>query len=375
MTTSAPPPVAPTTAAVGTTGTDTEAVARRVRDTVVSFNGVDPTSDIKLTDLFCIIGSAHNIFKAQDPYLHLAAPILVCGDIHGQLTDLLRVFKAKNMPSDDNPYLFLGDYVDRGDHSVPVIALLFALKVLHPYSVFLLRGNHECPEINDHYGFKDECVQRYGNVDGNQLWNKFNAAFQWLPIAASIENRIFCVHGGLSPKLTTGIDAQLAKIDRSALATVPSKGLVCDLMWSDPDRNSTGWEDNERGCGYVFDAATVRKFCEDNDFDLICRAHQCVDYGYDFFSKRKLVTVFTASNYCGSYNNCGAVLCVPKNLNCGLHVLRPNGSIEEESVDLSVKEEASTPPVTPRAFTPPPSPPPPAASTNSSHAIQGLEPT
>jgi serine/threonine-protein phosphatase PP1 catalytic subunit len=289
---------------------------------------------------------ALKVMKEQDVFLKLRAPMTICGDIHGQLQDLLRVFKQRGTPP-ETPYLFLGDYVDRGKHSVEVIVLLLALKVAYPCSIFLLRGNHECPETNGRYGFREECdahvekdlMQSGGGgagpsemqmqMTGETLWSIFNRVFQWMPLCAAVEDRVFCVHGGLSPKLNT-LD-QLHRIDRTQLSQVPDSGLVCDLLWSDPDKNETDWGENERGCSHTFGPKIVEDFCSKHNFDLVCRAHQVMDHGYEFFCKRKLATVFTASNYCGDYGNRGSVLHIDSEMRCSLIILLPNN-------DVSVRE-------------------------------------
>ena len=304
---------------------------------LLSYCPNQPTPVVPLTTIQHIIDSSTSILKEQDVFLQLCAPITICGDIHGQLPDLLRVFKERGTPP-DVPYLFLGDYVDRGDKSIEVITLLLALKAQYPYSIFLLRGNHECPETNDHYGFKEECdtyVSNHRTADspfasGEALWKAFNGVFQWLPLCASVGNRIFCVHGGLSPKLNRLQD--LHAIDRSTLAAVPNDGLVCDLLWSDPDRNEMEWGENERGCSYTFGPKIVQQFCDTHGFDLVCRAHQVMDHGYEFFCNRKLATVFTASNYCGDYGNRGSVLHVDPQMCCSLVILLPNNEISVQDV-------------------------------------------
>jgi serine/threonine-protein phosphatase PP1 catalytic subunit len=310
-----------------------------------------PPATLKLLALDAI-----HAMKQQDVFLHLKAPITICGDIHGQLHDLLRVFKQQGTPP-DTPYLFLGDYVDRGDKSIEVIALLLAFKVMYPCSIFLLRGNHECPDTNGRYGFREECVEyiaknaRNGNgeegeeavegaevINGETLWTIFNRVFQWLPLCASVENRVFCVHGGLSPKLQT-LD-QLHTIDRTHLAEVPGEGLVCDLLWSDPDKNEIGWGENERGCSHTFGPRVVEDFCDKHGFDFVCRAHQVMDHGYEFFSKRRLATVFTASNYCGDYGNRGSVLQIDPNMCCSLIILLPNNEISTHELFGKTKSDS-----------------------------------
>ena len=288
-----------------------------------------PLFDIK--DIIGVCGNAMRIMKEQPVFLQLKSPIVICGDIHGQLHDLQRIFRTKGEPP-DTPYLFMGDYVDRGDRSVEVSLLLLAMKVCYPYHIFLLRGNHECPDTNDRYGFREECKEYKGpnNTYDDTLWTVFNKVFQWLPLCASVNGKSFCVHGGLSPELKS-LD-QLDDIDRSTIANIPDKGLVCDLLWSDPDKNEPSWGENERGCSYTFGPQIVEDFCNKHGFDLVCRAHQVMDGGYEFFCKRRLATVFSASNYCGDYGNRGSILCVDPDLKCSLVILLPNDQQEAHAL-------------------------------------------
>ena len=324
---------------------------------------------IAVTTLMNLATETKECLRSQDPYLKVSAPMTICGDIHGQLQDLLRVFKQRGTPP-DVPYLFLGDYVDRGDKSIEVIALLFALKVVYPERIFLLRGNHECPETNGNYGFREECdsyVSQYastsGGVSGKDLWDTINGVFQWMPLCASVEDRIFCVHGGLSPELKEL--KQLYDIDRNSLRKIPDKGLVCDLLWSDPDKNELEWGENERGCSYTFGPKIVEDFCEKHGFDLVCRAHQVMDHGYEFFCRRKLATVFTASNYCGDYGNRGSVLYVDPKLRCSLVVMLPNNEISMDDVFGSELQSGNSSSELPlgRVQSPPPTVRPPSPRT------------
>jgi len=256
---------------------------------------------------------AREVFLSQPILLELEAPIKVCGDIHGQFFDLLRVFEYGGYPPDAN-YLFLGDYVDRGKQSIETICLLLAYKIKYPENFFLLRGNHECSSINKIYGFYDECKRRY-NI---KLWKTFSDVFNCLPVAALIDEKILCMHGGLSPELSN-LD-QIVKIMRPT--EIPDTGLLCDLVWSDPDKDMKGWMDSERGVSYVFGADVVENFLKKLDLDLICRAHQVVEDGYEFFAKRQLVTVFTAPNYCGEFDNSGAMMSVDETLMCSFQILK-----------------------------------------------------
>ena len=259
-----------------------------------------------------LITKCKEIIMKQPVFLELGSPIAVIGDIHGQYSDLLRLFGYGGFPPKSN-YLFLGDYVDRGKNSIETISLLMAYKIRYPENFFFLRGNHEAELVNRLYGFYDECRRRY-NI---KLWKQFIEMFNWLPVAALIDDKILCMHGGLSPDLTS-----LDKIRKIVRPTeVPDKGLLCDLLWSDPDRNVQGWGGNERGVSVTFNEKTVEDIVEKLDIDLVCRAHQVVENGYEFFADKKLVTVFSAPNYCNQFDNHGAMMLVDENLMCGFKIL------------------------------------------------------
>ncbi|GFS30217.1 type one protein phosphatase 1 [Actinidia rufa] len=242
-----------------------------------------------------LCGFSKEIFLQQPNLLELEAPIKICGDIHGQYSDLLRLFEYGGLPPQAN-YLFLGDYVDRGKQSLETICLLLAYKIKYPENFFLLRGNHECASINRIYGLYDECKRRF-NV---RLWKIFTDCFNCLPVAALIDEKIICMHGGLSPDLHN-LD-QIRNLQRPT--DVPDAGLLCDILWSDPSRD-------------------VQEFLQKQDLDLICRAHQVVEDGYEFFANRQLVTIFTAPNYCGEFDNAGAMMSVDETLMCSFQILKP----------------------------------------------------
>lgn len=256
------------------------------------------------------------IFAEQDMLLEVDAPMKVCGDIHGQYFDLLRLFEYCGNPKDNN-YLFLGDYVDRGRNSLETVVLLFALKVKLPENFFLLRGNHECAEINRIYGFYDECKRRYSV----KLWKTFGDCFNYMPVCAKIEDSILCMHGGLSPEMEHKDFAdRIIGIRRPAI--VPDSGLLCDLLWSDPSPTEESWGANDRGISFTFGAKIVKRFVEAHNLGLVVRAHQVVEDGYEFFAGRRLVTVFSAPNYCGEFDNAGALMTIDLDLVCSFSVLK-----------------------------------------------------
>jgi serine/threonine-protein phosphatase PP1 catalytic subunit len=276
-------------------------------------------------DLFQLARDAGELFMSQPPVLHVNptdAPIAIVGDTHGQFRDLLRIFSMAGWPN-DTYFLFLGDYVDRGKQSLETLCLLLAFRLLYPKTFFLLRGNHESASINRLYGFYDECKRRYSV----KLWKAFTDTFNRMPLCAVVCGKIFCCHGGLGPDFMTTLDP-LRNIVRPT--EVPDTGPMCDVLWADPntvcDKKIAGWAQSDRGVSVIFSPEIVQQFLKNHGFDLVCRAHQVVEDGYEFFANRGLITVFSAPNYCGDMDNAGAFLIVDPtgaNLMCSLHVLKP----------------------------------------------------
>lgn len=261
-----------------------------------------------------LCAAVREIILGQSAFLELEAPLQVLGDVHGQYYDLLRMFEYGGFPPSKN-YLFLGDYVDRGKQSLETITLLLAYKVKYPENFFLLRGNHECASITRIYGFYDECKRRY-NI---KLWKQFCDVFNCLPVSACIDEKVICMHGGLSPEINN-----LDQIRRLVRPTdVPDTGLLCDLLWSDPDKDIAGWGENDRGVAFIFGPDVVGSFLKKHNMDLVCRAHQVVEDGYEFFAKRQLVTIFSAPNYCGEFDNAGAIMEIDAQLTVSFKVLKP----------------------------------------------------
>jgi serine/threonine-protein phosphatase PP1 catalytic subunit len=285
---------------------DIDDMIQRLLD--VGYTGkVSKSLCLKNTEITAICLAARDIFLSQPTLIELSPPVKIVGDVHGQYSDLIRLFEMCGFPPASN-YLFLGDYVDRGKQSLETILLLLCYKIKYPENFFLLRGNHECANVTKGtssnylncfrfltfivvYGFYDECKRRC-NI---KTWKTFIDVFNCLPIAAIVASKIFCVHGGLSPSLHSMDD--IKRIQRPT--DVPDFGLLNDLLWSDPSDTALDWEDNERGVSYCFGKAIINEFLVRYDMDLICRAHMVVEDGYEFWNDRTLVTVFSAPNYCG----------------------------------------------------------------------------
>ncbi|KAL6068637.1 Protein phosphatase 2A catalytic subunit B [Balamuthia mandrillaris] len=232
--------------------------------------------------------------------LNISAPVTVVGDVHGQFFDVLELFRIGGKPPDTN-YLFLGDFVDRGFYSVETMTLLVCLKLRYPSRIHLLRGNHESRQITQVYGFYGECMRKYGNAN---VWKYFTNVFDFLSIAAIIDNKLFAVHGGLSPGIVS-VD-QIRVLDR--FREVPPDGPLADLMWSDPDPDKEGFNASPRGAGYTFGSNVVAKFLRVNNLTHILRAHQlCMD-GYQVLFNDQLSTIWSAPNYCYRCGNVASIL-------------------------------------------------------------------
>lgn len=248
---------------------------------------------------------AIEVLKEEPNIAKVSSPVTICGDIHGQLEDLLELFSVVGEVPYAN-YLFMGDYVDRGYFSVETVCLLLSLKVKFPGRITLTRGNHECRTVTQIYGFYDECQRKYGNLN---VWKFITEVFDFLPLAAVVENQFFCLHGGLSPTLDT-LDL-IEELDR--IKEIPTNGGMCDLMWSDPDE-STGWNFSYRGAGYTFGEDISKQFNHRNGLKMIVRAHQLAMEGVQKWHDEQCVTVFSAPNYCYKCGNLAGVLHVGEDL-------------------------------------------------------------
>jgi len=269
----------------------------------------------RLTESCCkrIIREGSALLKSESTLLSVESPITICGDIHGQFYDLLKLFEVGGDPS-KTKYLFMGDYVDRGYFSIECVLLLWALKKTYPNGIYLLRGNHECRHLTEYFTFKQECQIKYSN----EIWEVCMEAFDSLPLAALLNGQFLCVHGGLSPEIRTLDD--IKNLDR--FKEPPPFGPMCDLLWSDPfddyGKENTTVErfsqNHVRGCSYFFSFAAVCEFLQTNALLSVIRAHEAQDAGYKMYRRASstgfpsLITIFSAPNYLDVYNNKAAIL-------------------------------------------------------------------
>eukprot|EP01103_Thecamoeba_quadrilineata_P002841 TRINITY_DN12704_c0_g1_i1.p1 TRINITY_DN12704_c0_g1~~TRINITY_DN12704_c0_g1_i1.p1 ORF type:complete len:757 (+),score=187.42 TRINITY_DN12704_c0_g1_i1:31-2271(+) len=310
-----------------------------VPDTEVLRRHFDGEGYLELEAAERLISVASEILSREPNLLRLSGLMTICGDIHGQFYDLLRLFElagdlSKDPDAVQTNFLFLGDYVDRGSFSTETILYLYALKIRFPARLHLLRGNHECRLLGSFFNFKLECRRKYKE----SLYNSFMDSFDMLPVAALLENdlgRAFCVHGGISPSLKTLEDIE--RLDRRQ--EPPKRGLLTDLLWSDPLGEETTkflrrpeemeeWREIDflpnpvRGCGNYYGRASAEQFLRDNDVQMIIRGHEVKEVGYEYYWYLKdreigvekckqeplILTVFSAPNYCDKYQNLASYL-------------------------------------------------------------------
>ena len=225
--------------------------------------------------------------------------INICGDVHGQFYDFLNIFKINGFPSKNNSYLFNGDFVDRGPFSVEIIIILLLYKILYPKNFFLNRGNHESINMNKIYGFANEVSIKY---DKN-TYQYFNLLFCSLPLAHCVNRKILILHGGLFSQENVKL-SDLIKINR--FCEIPEKGLMCEMLWSDPSYTNGKKPNNTRGIGIYFGPDVANKFLEENELEMLIRSHECKMNGYEI--NGKVITIFSAPNYCDHMGNKGALI-------------------------------------------------------------------
>ncbi|AGO10073.1 AaceriAAR083Cp [[Ashbya] aceris (nom. inval.)] len=252
-----------------------------------------------------IVSHAERLFAAEPTVVELrtaelGCKVSVCGDTHGQLYDVLNVFRRFGKVGDDHVYLFNGDFVDRGSWSCEVAILFYSLKIMYPGRFFLNRGNHETNNMNKVYGFEDECKYKYSQ----RIFNLFAESFESLPLATVIDDAYLVMHGGLMSDDSVTL-ADMKAIDR--FHQPPREGAFMELLWSDP-QVADGLGPSQRGLGYAFGPDVTARFLEKNGLKKIIRSHEVRMSGVEFEHAGKLVTVFSAPNYCDTQGNLGGII-------------------------------------------------------------------
>jgi len=249
-------------------------------------------------DVLDVCNEALKLFKAEPSCLTLSSPITIIGDVHGHILDLFRVLNTFGLPQ-NRKYLFLGDLVDRGEFSIETVLIVFLMKIIWPQNVQIIRGNHEFFYLCSQGGFSAQIEEVYY---GNELIEAFMTVFSYIPLAAIIDQKMLCVHGGIGPSLTNV--TQLNQIKRPI--TDFGDDLIDSLLWSDPSLEVSFYEASNRGTGYLFGEEALKTFLKSNGLTTLIRGHECVIDGVEPQFNGLLYTVFGASNYCGLLPNCAA---------------------------------------------------------------------
>ncbi|GAV06747.1 hypothetical protein RvY_16684 [Ramazzottius varieornatus] len=251
-----------------------------------------------------ILLQIRDYFKAAPSMVEIPVPekskFSVCGDIHGQYYDLCNIFDLNGLPSTENPYLFNGDFVDRGSFSIECIFTLFGFKLLYPNHFFLARGNHETDNMNSIYGFRGEVKAKYSD----QMYDVFTEVFNLLPLSHLINKKVLVMHGGLFSKPDVTIE-DIRHIDRNRQP--PDSGLMCEILWSDP-QDQLGLKASKRGVAFEFGPDVTENFCKLNNIDYVIRSHEVKPEGYEVSHNGRCITVFSAPNYCDTIGNLGALI-------------------------------------------------------------------
>uniref|UniRef100_A0A0N4ZPG3 protein-serine/threonine phosphatase n=1 Tax=Parastrongyloides trichosuri TaxID=131310 RepID=A0A0N4ZPG3_PARTI len=253
-----------------------------------------------------ILVKIYRYFKELPSLIEITVPdkqkFTICGDVHGQFYDLLNIFDINGLPSESNPYLFNGDFVDRGSFSVETIFTLLSLKLLYPNHFYMSRGNHECDAMNKIYGFEGEVKAKYNT----KMAEFFTDIFCTLPLCHVINKKIFTCHGGLFKE--DGVTLEQIKTTKR-FRQPPDEGIMCDLLWSDPQEIS-GRAPSKRGVGCQFGPDVTNDFLKNNDLLYIVRSHEVKDQGFEAHHSNKCFTIFSAPNYCDTMGNKGAFITI-----------------------------------------------------------------
>ncbi|KAG7305375.1 hypothetical protein JYU34_009441 [Plutella xylostella] len=252
----------------------------------------------------------------------ISSQITICGDLHGKLDDLLVIFHKNGLPSPENPYIFNGDFVDRGKKGLEVLLLLLACMLAFPGGVYLNRGNHEDLIMNSRYGFIKEVHQKYKH-NAERLLKLIEGVYRWLPLGAVINNRVLVVHGGISDCTDLDVIRSLDREKYISLLRPPVSDSqapgaevidkaewkqVFDILWSDPQCGGGCVANALRGAGTYFGPDVSSAFLQRNKLSLLVRSHECKPGGYEILHNGNVITIFSASNYYELGSNKGAYL-------------------------------------------------------------------
>ncbi|MCR8432841.1 MAG: metallophosphoesterase [Crenarchaeota archaeon] len=248
---------------------------------------------IPVEEIIDILEKAEEVFKDEEIVLDIdAKEAFFIGDIHGDLKSATKIFQI--IQQTNAKFVFLGDYIDRGPFSVEVMVGILRLKLSEPDRIVMLRGNHETAPVNEVYGFLDELHYKYP-THTNTLYREFNKVFSQMPVAAIINSEILCLHGGV-PK-----DATFSDIRRIPKGDLEGMNMVLmQVLWNDPEEGIDYFAPSYRGANiYIFGEKAFEEFIEKEGLKKIIRAHTFLPQGARWYFKRRLLSLFSPTEYVG----------------------------------------------------------------------------
>ena len=273
-------------------------------------------------EIIFIINKCKEIISKEDNIQEVSCPVTVCGSIHGQFFNLLELFRLGGRLPYTN-YIFLGNYINRGYYSIETLSLLLCLKIRYPKRIHLIRGNQESEQLTQCYGFYDECIRKYGSPE---VWKYFIDLFNNLPLSVLIEDKILCLHSGLSPLINTLDD--IRTLDRTQDIDL-NEGAISHLLWNKPD-DCIGFVPFPKGAGFVFGENVSKEFCRINCLDIIIRSSSCIPTGYEFLHNNTICSITSCPNFCYRYGNEGAIMEIDEDMNYYFYKFDqvPRGKVE-----------------------------------------------
>ena len=276
-----------------------------------------------------ICAGADMIFQQEPILLELSKPLVIIGDLHGHLLDLLRILRDCHFPPYQS-YLFLGDLIDRGEFSLETVLAIYALKILYPENVYIIRGNHEFLNSSSSSAvFADEIEVMYPRT---KIYQNIIDSFNSMPVAAKLYGDILCIHGGISPDF---MSIEQIKTFHRPISEYKNSTVLTGLLWSDPTNQEAAFAPSRRKSGFLFGPAAFRTFIRENKLRLVIRGHECVSDGYQEMFDRKLITVFSASNYCGTSGNKSAIIFISNKGEAMPRSMLPIGYIKRNNTNFA----------------------------------------
>ena len=317
----------------------------------------------KAEEIISLSDEVIKIISKENSLIKIRSPCKIFGNIYGLYTDLMRYFESFGNPSDNiqngdinvMQYIFLGDFCDRGNQSLEVILLLFALKVKYPDFIYLIRGHHEDININEFYGLGEECKEKL-NEDikkEESAFNKINQVFDYLPFGVLVDSNILCIHGGIGSSIKMLDD--ISNISRPTKIIINPENLtqlhILDLLYSEYDEEEKNLysinesrDKNKKGLFVKYGKIRLDEFCQNNNINLIIASHKFIKEGFSIYNNDKLLNIYSCTNYMDEFKNVGAMIIIGKKAkNKNANIMPKLIGINENKTELYKKNKSPSP--------------------------------